>query len=103
LARPGSLACIIGERQLEPITFSQTRRIGGRRYEPGAAEIEIAFARAFGWQSQAVPEFQLGLEEVASQPIDRAFAKFTGSDRFCACTRDHGTGLQDRSIVAQDL
>ncbi len=82
------------ERQLEPMAFPQPGRVGGRRHEAGAAQVKIAFARPFGRQSQAVPEFQFRLEEVASQPVDRLGGEFPGADRLGAGPSDHSARFQ---------
>jgi hypothetical protein len=80
LARPGPLACIVGKRQLEAMALPEPRRVGGRRHEARATEVEIALARSFRRQPQTMPEFKLGLEEIAAQPVDSFGAQRSGPD-----------------------
>ena len=47
LARAGPLACIVGKQQLEAMALPQPRRVGRRRHEARATEVEIALARSF--------------------------------------------------------
>jgi hypothetical protein len=48
-----------------------------------------------------MPQFKLGLEEIAAQPVDRSGAQRSGPDRFGARPGDHRSWLQHGSIVAQ--
>ena len=80
LARPGPVARIVGKRQLEAMALPQPRRVGRRRHKPGATEIEIALTRSFRRQPQTMPEFKLGLEEIAAQPVDSFGAQRSGPD-----------------------
>src|SRR5947209_8174173 len=103
LARPGPLARIVGKRQLEAMALPQPRCVGRRRHEARATEIEITLARSFRRQPQTMPEFKLGLEEIAAQPVDRLGAQRSGPDRFRAGPSNHRSRLQHGSIVAQNL
>src|SRR6266478_9912011 len=62
------------------MALPQPRRVGRRRHKPGATEIEIALARSFRRQPQTMPEFKLGLEEIAAQPVNRLGAQHSGPD-----------------------
>lgn len=101
LTRPGPLASIVGKRQLEATPLPQPRRVGGRRHEARTTEIQIALAWAFRRKPQAMPEFKLGLEEIAAQPVDRFGAQRSGPDCFRAGPGDRRSRLQHGSIITQ--
>ena len=102
-ARPRTSTRVVSQRQFQSTAFAQPWRIARRRYETRTAQVKVTFAWALRGQAQTMPEFQRSFEEVAAQPVDRAFAKISGSDRFCSRTCNHGARFQNGLTVAQHL
>jgi Phage integrase family len=61
LAVPAAFLGVAGQLALDLQTLAQARRVLGSGDELGAGQVEVAFARAFPGQAQAVAEFQFGL------------------------------------------
>ncbi|WP_171075125.1 hypothetical protein [Nonomuraea basaltis] len=78
LASPAPFAGVLDQLLFHLQPGPQAWGVVGRGDELGAGQVEVAFARTFAGQTQAVTEFQFGLEEVALQPVDRLRWESTG-------------------------
>jgi hypothetical protein len=78
-ALPASLSGVVGELGLDAEAFAEPRGVLGGGDELGAGQVEVAFARAFLGQAQAVAEFQLGLVEVGLEPVQGVLSELPGA------------------------
>ncbi len=72
LSCPTSATRIFREIEFEAMARPQPRCIRSGGDEFGAVQVEVAFTGSFFRQPQTMAEFELGLQKVALQPIDRA-------------------------------
>jgi hypothetical protein len=97
-AFPAAFCGIVSELPLQAEAFAEPRRVLRGGDELGAGQVEVAFARAFLGQAQAVPEFQLGLVEVGLEPVQGVLPERDWSAAAVVCAeslivnRAHGVG-----------
>jgi hypothetical protein len=80
LAGPAALAGVLDELLLDVQPGPEPWGVLGGGDELGAGQVEVALAWALGGQAQAVAEFELGLEEVGLEPVDRLIGQDAGLD-----------------------
>src|SRR6266567_4970687 len=78
LPGPAAFAGVLDELLFDLEPGPQPWDVLGGGDELGAGQVEVALARSFGGQAQAVPELEFGLEEVALEPVDGLVRKGSG-------------------------
>src|SRR5207244_4254362 len=71
------------------------------RNEFGAAEVQVALTWSFLRQTQAVPELQLGLEEVRLEPVDGRSGSSACTQLFGGWASEGGAGAEDGLVVSR--
>lgn len=99
LAGSAAFDGVLGELLLagEPGPQARWALAGGE--ELRAAEVEIALAGPFGGCSQAVAEFEFGLEEVRLEPVQGVFADSPAQEFLGGRSRDPSAGGDDLLVL----
>jgi hypothetical protein len=101
-SRSAAFFGVAGQLALDLQALAQARRVLGGRDELGAGQVEVAFARAFPGQAQAVTEFEFGLVEVGLDPVQSLLVELAGAQGLGKRPGDDGAWLQDGLVVGQD-
>jgi hypothetical protein len=81
LARPTLAAGLVGKFELGGVALTQPRGVLGCGDELRAGQEQVALARAFGWQTQAVAKLEFGAEEVVLESVDCRGCELAVADR----------------------
>ena len=83
LSCPTPATRILCQIKFEAMARPQSRCIGAGGDEFGAVQVKVAFTGSLFRQPQTMAEFELSLQEVALQPIDRALRQALVADDLC--------------------